>query len=44
MNGIGGTNLDEPYMGAGTYHTCEYYTPMVAYTTWLMAELQSADA
>jgi hypothetical protein len=44
MNGIGGTNLDEPYLGSGTYHTCEYYTPMVAYTTWLMAELQSADA
>lgn len=44
VNGIGGTNLDEPYLGSGTYHTCEYYTPMVAYTTWLMAELQSADA
>ena len=42
MNGIGGTVLDQPNLADGTYHTCEYYTPMVAYTTWLMAELQES--
>jgi hypothetical protein len=40
MNGIGGTVLDQPNLSSGSYHTCEYWTPMVAYTTWLMAELQ----
>jgi hypothetical protein len=42
MNGIGGTKLDEPDLYNGSFHTCEYYTPMVAYTTWLMAELQGS--
>jgi hypothetical protein len=40
MNGLGGTALDEPALEPGSYHTCEYWTPMVAYTMWLMAELQ----
>ncbi len=44
MNGIGGTNSDLPDLADGTYHTCEYWTPMVAYTTWLMAELQGPIA
>jgi hypothetical protein len=39
MNGIGGTEQDEPTLLPGSYHTCEYWTPMVAYTMWLMAEL-----
>jgi hypothetical protein len=41
MNGIGGTADDQPQLLPGIYHTCEYWTPMVAYTMWLMAELQS---
>src|SRR5439155_19909134 len=40
MNGIGGSDADEPVLLPGSYHTCEYWTPMVAYTMWLMAELQ----
>jgi hypothetical protein len=44
MNGIGGTVLDRPDIADGSYHTCEYWTPMVAYTMWLMAELQSSGA
>jgi hypothetical protein len=44
MNGIGGTVMDQPDIADGTYHTCEYWTPMVAYTTWLMAELESSAA
>jgi hypothetical protein len=40
MVGIGGTQLDQPALDEGSYHTCEYWTPMVAYTTWLMAEIQ----
>jgi hypothetical protein len=41
MNGIGGTPADTPDLRNGSYHTCEYWTPMVAYTMLLMAELQS---
>jgi hypothetical protein len=40
MNGLGGTADDEPFVGDGIYHVSEYWTPMVAYTVWLMAELQ----
>jgi hypothetical protein len=42
MNGIGGTAGDEPTIDPGSYNTCEYWTPMVAYTMWLMSELQSS--
>lgn len=42
MNGIGGSAHDEPDIGPGSYHTCEYWTPVVAYTMWLMAELEAA--
>lgn len=38
MNGIGGSDNDEPILFPGSYHTCEYWTPMVAYTMWLLAE------
>ncbi len=40
MNGMGGTQDDQPDLYDGQYHTAEYWTPMVAYTMWLMAELQ----
>ena len=43
MNGLGGTIDDQPFMGDGIYHVSEYWTPMVAYTVWLMAELQRDD-
>lgn len=40
MNGLGGTAEDQPFMGDGIYHVSEYWTPMVAYTIWLLARLQ----
>jgi hypothetical protein len=43
MNGLGGTTADQPFVGDGVYHVSEYWTPMVAYTVWLMAELQRDD-
>lgn len=43
VNGIGGTELDEPDLRPGSYHTCEYWTPMVAYALWLMSELQRPE-
>lgn len=39
MNGLGGTGQDEPSIGRGNYNVSEYWTPMVAYTLWLMAEI-----
>ena len=41
MNGLGGTADDQPARYDGSYHTAEYWTPMVSFTMWLMAELQS---
>lgn len=41
MNGIGGTADDRPLLIPGWWQTCEYWTPMVCYTMWLMAELQA---
>jgi len=41
MNGLGGTAADEPCIDAGSWQTCEYWTPMVAYTMWLMSELHA---
>jgi hypothetical protein len=44
MNGIGGENNDQPTLGhPGNYHMSEYWTPMVAYTMWLMAEINNMD-
>jgi hypothetical protein len=40
MNGLGGTADDQPFLGDGVYHVSEYWTPMVAYTVWLLAALQ----
>ena len=42
MNGIGGTIDDTPDLYDGSYNTAEYWTPMVAYTLWLMSELSSS--
>ena len=42
MNGLGGHEDDSPWLRAGSWQTCEYWTPMVGYTVWLMAELQSS--
>lgn len=40
FNGHGGTELDEPYFyNNGEWQVGEYWMPMVAYTLWLMAEL-----
>lgn len=41
MNGIGRTIDDMPDLYDGTYNTAEYWTPMVAFTLWLMSELSS---
>jgi hypothetical protein len=40
MNGLGGTAEDQPALYDGSYHTAEYWTPMVAFTMWLLALLQ----
>jgi len=42
MNGLGGTADDQPFLGDGIYNVSEYWTPMVSYTMWLMALLQSS--
>lgn len=39
MNGLGGDISDQPSIGHGNYNISEYWTPMVAYTIWLMAEV-----
>lgn len=39
FNGLGGDHEDMPVKGSGSWQTSEYWTPMVAYTLWLMAEL-----
>lgn len=44
MNGLGGTLEDQPFVGNGIYHVSEYWTPMVAYTVWLMALLEETGA
>ena len=43
MNGLGGTGDDQPEIGGGWWQISEYWTPMVAHTLWLMAELTAAD-
>jgi len=37
--GISGDTNDFPQLRPGSYHECEYWTPMVCFTIWLMAEL-----
>lgn len=41
VNGLGGDHNDMPYIGNGDWQVSEYWTPMVAYTLWLMAELSA---
>ena len=41
LNGLGGNALDMPEKGNGGWQISEYWTPMVAYTLWLMAELNA---
>lgn len=44
MNGLGGNDQDMPIIGDGNWQISEYWTPMVAYTLWLMAELSNDGA
>ena len=39
LNGLGGDSTDMPDIGDGDWQISEYWTPMVAYTLWLMAEI-----
>jgi len=41
MNGLGGDHEDQPVIGTGNWQISEYWTPMVAHTIWLMAELSA---
>jgi hypothetical protein len=41
MNGLGGNEKDVPVIGNGDWQISEYWTPMVAYTLWLMSEMSS---
>ncbi len=41
INGIGGDRNDMPDLFPGSWQTCEYWTPMICYTLWLMAELSA---
>lgn len=44
MNGLGGDKDDMPFLiTRNNYNQSEYWTPMVAYTLWLMAEITSAQ-
>ena len=43
LNGIGGNMEDMPDLRPGSYNTCEYWTPMIGLTMWLMAELTSMN-
>lgn len=42
LNGFGGTHEDQPDIGNGSWQISEYWTPMVAFTLWLMSELTVA--
>lgn len=41
VNGLGGNHDDMPVIGKGDWQVSEYWTPMVAYTLWLMADLSA---
>lgn len=43
MNGLGGDKDDQPATSNGNYNMSEYWTPMVAYTLWLMAEISMTE-
>jgi hypothetical protein len=40
MNGIGGTQDDRPALLPGSWHTCEYWTPMVCHFLRLLNQIQ----
>jgi len=39
LNGLGGDSADQPVIGTGNWQISEYWTPMVAFTLWLMGEI-----
>lgn len=39
MNGLRGDRADQPDIANGNWQVSEYWTPMVCYTLWLMAEI-----
>ena len=39
-NGISGDAEDKPQLNPGSYQECEYWTPMAAFTLWLLSELR----
>jgi hypothetical protein len=44
MNGLGGDRDDQPCLiTENNYNQSEYWTPMVAYTLWLMSELDADE-
>jgi hypothetical protein len=43
LNGLGGDHSDQPSIGNGDWQISEYWTPMVSYTLWLMAELSKSE-
>ena len=43
LNGLGGDNKDQPVIGNGNWQISEYWTPMVAYTIWLLAEISKSE-
>lgn len=44
MNGLGGDVADQPhFIVENNYHQSEYWTPMVAYTLWLMGEISKTQ-
>lgn len=44
MNGLGGNKDDQPNLILkNNYNQSEYWTPMVAYTIWLMAEISRSE-
>jgi hypothetical protein len=43
MNGLGGDHDDQPgLITKNNWQQSEYWTPMVAFTSWLMAEITSS--
>jgi hypothetical protein len=41
MNGISGDGQDMPQLKPGSYQECEYWTPMVCFSMWLLQDLQA---
>lgn len=43
LNGLGGDHEDQAMIGDGDWQISEYWTPMVSYTLWLMAEISTNE-